>query len=46
MKDYRLIIFVCNEPQIIIVANLETLVEYLNRVPVIVGITTEITENN
>ena len=45
MKEYKLIIFVRNEPRLIIVANFETLINYINRVPVVADITVKIEEN-
>ena len=45
MNEYKLTIFIRNEPQLIIVANLETLINYINRVPVVADITVKIEEN-
>jgi hypothetical protein len=45
MKEYKLTIYFHNEPQLVIVANLETLIKYINRVSFMAGITVKIEEN-
>jgi len=45
MKEHKLTIFVRNEPQLVIVASMETLINYINRVPVVADITVKIEEN-